>query len=597
MSQPSKQPNSALDPTLQQPNLSQDETPTMRIPRVKMPAPQLSTEKKADPGAADPSAVKAEKASRQRELGENKPEGAQDYRKRVEEAQLPDNVRKAALREVGKLERTSDQSPEFGYIRSWLDTVLGLLWSTKTTDSIDIQPAQEVDPATANTEKAAEKVADPARADTEKGPGKYLDPADTGARKVAQAKVEPPATGTEKANTAPAGPKDDDTVEIPTVRAVPSGGRPPQKLSKQQAKLQSAATSPQKTVQTEAEPTATDPHKMASKQIEPAIKQVEPAATPRHKTAQTKADPVAADTEKLTGKNHDPAAAVTQKAAQTKAEPAAVRAEKVDTALAGPEDDDTVEIPAVRAVPSGGRPPEMLSNQQGKLERPATDPHQTAQAKAASAPSDPHRTASKQVDPAVTDPQKGDIAPAALNGDGLHPSPQLPEQQVFGLVPVDNPPEKKRFRWLALAATLLAALLIGALLFGANRGGGVTAQSSVPTPSASAPTVSSPTSEPSDESPATGGGEPTIQLEDLAGSARAFEPVPIQGVYRGGADTFVRVQRREEGRWVFFPLPTRTDPSGRFTAYVELAKGRHRLRVVDPRSGVTSEPFVLVVKG
>ncbi len=42
----------------------------------------------------------------------------------VEQADLPDKVREAALREVGRLERASDQSPESGWIRTWLDTVL-----------------------------------------------------------------------------------------------------------------------------------------------------------------------------------------------------------------------------------------------------------------------------------------------------------------------------------------------------------------------------------------------------------------------------------------------------------------------------------------
>ena len=79
-----------------------------------------------------------------KELGEDEPDGAQDYRARVEEADLPDEVRKAALREVGKLERASDQSPESGWIRTWLDTILDLPWNTKTTDSTDITAAREV---------------------------------------------------------------------------------------------------------------------------------------------------------------------------------------------------------------------------------------------------------------------------------------------------------------------------------------------------------------------------------------------------------------------------------------------------------------------
>ena len=79
-----------------------------------------------------------------KELGEDEPEGAQDYRTRVEEAELPEDVRKAALREVGKLERGSDQSPEAGYIRTWLDTILDLPWGTKTEDSTDIDAAREI---------------------------------------------------------------------------------------------------------------------------------------------------------------------------------------------------------------------------------------------------------------------------------------------------------------------------------------------------------------------------------------------------------------------------------------------------------------------
>ena len=41
---------------------------------------------------------------------------------------LPDHVREALLREVDKLERSSDQNPEAGWIRTWLDTVLELPW-------------------------------------------------------------------------------------------------------------------------------------------------------------------------------------------------------------------------------------------------------------------------------------------------------------------------------------------------------------------------------------------------------------------------------------------------------------------------------------
>jgi ATP-dependent Lon protease len=68
----------------------------------------------------------------------------QDYRARVEDANLPEHVRKAALTEVDKLERTSEQSPEVGWIRTWLDTVLELPWNERTEETYDILGARAV---------------------------------------------------------------------------------------------------------------------------------------------------------------------------------------------------------------------------------------------------------------------------------------------------------------------------------------------------------------------------------------------------------------------------------------------------------------------
>ncbi|GAB4589918.1 endopeptidase La [Nocardia sp. IFM 10818] len=79
-----------------------------------------------------------------KELGEDEPDGADDYRTRIENADLPEDIREAALREVGRLERASDQSPESGWIRTWLDTVLDLPWTVKTTDSADVSAARAV---------------------------------------------------------------------------------------------------------------------------------------------------------------------------------------------------------------------------------------------------------------------------------------------------------------------------------------------------------------------------------------------------------------------------------------------------------------------
>jgi ATP-dependent Lon protease len=67
-----------------------------------------------------------------------------DYRARVEAANLPENVHEAAMREVDKLERTSEQSPEVGWIRTWLDTILDIPWNERTEDAYDIAGARVI---------------------------------------------------------------------------------------------------------------------------------------------------------------------------------------------------------------------------------------------------------------------------------------------------------------------------------------------------------------------------------------------------------------------------------------------------------------------
>jgi hypothetical protein len=142
---------------------------------------------------------------------------------------------------------------------------------------------------------------------------------------------------------------------------------------------------------------------------------------------------------------------------------------------------------------------------------------------------------------------------------------------------------------------LLTAVWLGLLLF---RTSGEPAVESAPIQSAT-PGGGRPTTEPPASAPRSGSAEgDAIQVKDVAASARPFETVRIRGSYRDGADTLLRVQRWEDGKWLDFPLPTKTDKSGQFTAYVELGQpGRYRLRLLDPSTGLTSKPFVLVIKG
>ncbi|WP_062214174.1 endopeptidase La [Streptomyces sp. NBRC 109706] len=78
------------------------------------------------------------------ELNGEAEDAGDDYRARVEAADLPERVREAALKEVDKLERASDASPEGGWIRTWLDTVLELPWHERTEDAYDIAGARAV---------------------------------------------------------------------------------------------------------------------------------------------------------------------------------------------------------------------------------------------------------------------------------------------------------------------------------------------------------------------------------------------------------------------------------------------------------------------
>ena len=76
------------------------------------------------------------------ELGDGGEGGADDYRARLDE--LPEAVRPAVAKELDKLDRTSDQSPERGWIVSWLDTVFDVPWSSRADESFDLGAARGV---------------------------------------------------------------------------------------------------------------------------------------------------------------------------------------------------------------------------------------------------------------------------------------------------------------------------------------------------------------------------------------------------------------------------------------------------------------------
>src|SRR5919206_572669 len=67
----------------------------------------------------------------QRELGEDDASVIEEYRKKIEAAGMPDAVREQADKELGRLERMGEQSPESSVIRTYLDWLIAVPWSEK----------------------------------------------------------------------------------------------------------------------------------------------------------------------------------------------------------------------------------------------------------------------------------------------------------------------------------------------------------------------------------------------------------------------------------------------------------------------------------
>ena len=82
----------------------------------------------------------------QEELGEvdEQQAEAQELRRQLDEANLPEHVRTVADRELGRFERLPPQSAEHGVIRTYLEWLATLPWSQSTTDNLDLKHARQV---------------------------------------------------------------------------------------------------------------------------------------------------------------------------------------------------------------------------------------------------------------------------------------------------------------------------------------------------------------------------------------------------------------------------------------------------------------------
>jgi len=79
-----------------------------------------------------------------KELGEDEGSVAEEYRGKIEAAEMPADVHEQAVKELGRLERMGDQSGESSMIRTYLDWLISVPWSKRSQERLDPVAAREV---------------------------------------------------------------------------------------------------------------------------------------------------------------------------------------------------------------------------------------------------------------------------------------------------------------------------------------------------------------------------------------------------------------------------------------------------------------------
>ena len=79
-----------------------------------------------------------------KELGEDEGDLIAEYESKIAEAGMPDAVAEQAERELRRLERQGEQSPESSMIRSYLDWLLAVPWSKRSEERLDPDHTREV---------------------------------------------------------------------------------------------------------------------------------------------------------------------------------------------------------------------------------------------------------------------------------------------------------------------------------------------------------------------------------------------------------------------------------------------------------------------
>jgi ATP-dependent Lon protease len=79
-----------------------------------------------------------------KELGEDDGSIIDEYRKKIEAAEMPDHVREQAEKELGRFERMGEQSAESSVIRTYLDWLIAVPWNKRSEERLDPQHARTV---------------------------------------------------------------------------------------------------------------------------------------------------------------------------------------------------------------------------------------------------------------------------------------------------------------------------------------------------------------------------------------------------------------------------------------------------------------------
>ena len=79
-----------------------------------------------------------------KELGDDDASVAEEYRAKIDEAKMPDEVEEQALKELARLERMGEQTGESSMIRTYLDWLIAVPWSKRSDERLDPVGAREV---------------------------------------------------------------------------------------------------------------------------------------------------------------------------------------------------------------------------------------------------------------------------------------------------------------------------------------------------------------------------------------------------------------------------------------------------------------------